>query len=116
MPRQIIADVDDRPLGEVLFLFRQRPRLVRDFTALDDALPRRLCVVRALELRMKTRLRVVVLNVPIGGRDGGCLAAGGLCCGPGPKRRGEGRKVDARGEAVDAAQDAVGRPGFAGDL
>src|ERR1700758_4773910 len=67
IPFRIVADdVDNSPLFKVRLLFRQHLRLIRDVAALDDALARRLSVISTFELRMKSRLRIVPLDIPIG--------------------------------------------------
>src|SRR4029079_8972589 len=45
---------------------RERFRTVRNLIALDDALPRRACTVRPGQFGMRTWLRVMVLEIPIG--------------------------------------------------
>src|SRR4029077_15352154 len=66
----IARDIHDHPLFGVGLLLRQCFGLVRYLAALDDPLPARPCSVGTHDVRMRTRLRIVVLNIYIG-RDKG---------------------------------------------
>src|SRR5712691_7915905 len=70
MPRFIAADVRDRAVLKVLFLFRKGLRPVGNFTApLDDALPGRPGAIGCVDFGVRSRLRLMILQVPIRGDE-----------------------------------------------
>ena len=69
MPLLVVADVGGAALLEVLFLLRERPGLIRNLAAFDDALAAGAGAVRAVELRVKAGLRLVILQIPVGGDE-----------------------------------------------
>jgi hypothetical protein len=69
MPMGIAGDVHDHALFSVLFLFRQRLRFVWDLSAFYDPLSPLPSVIRTHNVRMRAGLRIVVLNVYIGGHQ-----------------------------------------------
>ena len=66
----VAGDVYQHALFLVLLLLRQRFRLVRDLAAFHDPLSARPLIVGAHGFRMGTGLRIVVLNIDIGGHKG----------------------------------------------
>src|SRR5207302_8459037 len=67
IPFRVVAnDVDNSPLFKVRLPFREHLRLVGDLAAIDDALACGLSIIRTFQLRMKSRLRIVSLDIPIG--------------------------------------------------
>jgi hypothetical protein len=65
VPFFIVRHVGGRAFLEVLPLFRERPRLIRDLAALDDALPRMLAAVSARDLGVGAGSRLVILQIDI---------------------------------------------------
>ena len=65
MPRLVVADVDPQSILEVGLLSCERLRLVGNLATFDDALSGRAGAIRTCELRMRTRLGLVILKVPI---------------------------------------------------
>src|SRR5947208_16370948 len=69
VPRLVAADVNGAALLEVRLLLCERPRLIRNLAALDDALAGRSGAVHAVEFRMQAWLRVVILQIPVRGDE-----------------------------------------------
>src|SRR5207253_4022776 len=69
VPRLVVADVDLHPVFEVALPLGERRRLVRNLPAFHDALSRRPSAVRAEQLRVRPRLRLVVFEVDIRGDE-----------------------------------------------
>jgi hypothetical protein len=65
-----IIVIDLQSILEVLVPFRQCLGPVRDFTALDDALPRGLCAPDADESRKRAGIGRVILDIPVGRDEG----------------------------------------------
>src|SRR5437660_8536122 len=65
VPLLVLADISERALFEVLFLPGERLRLIGNFAAFNDALPRRTGGICTVDFRMRSGLCVVVLQIPI---------------------------------------------------
>jgi hypothetical protein len=70
VPRLVAADVHPQSILEVGLLLRERLGLVGNVAAFDDALSGRAGAIRPGEFRMRTRLGLVILQVPVRGHQG----------------------------------------------